>query len=193
MNTKVSNTFFTLPNIITLTRIILIPFFLMMIIRRKAFEALLIFFIAGTTDALDGLLARLWHQKTKIGALLDPAADKLLTTTAYIALSFPAQGLPNAIPIWLMITVIGRDVLIVLGAFALYRIKGIKSFPPSLLGKICTVCQVGTIFLVLLFNYLHTSHSYLDWAYYLTLIFTFLSGISYVTFYLNPTLRSQRN
>lgn len=193
MNSKVNNTFFTLPNIITLMRIILIPFFLIMIISGRVFEALLVFSIAGATDALDGQLARLWHQKTKIGALLDPAADKLLVTTAYIALSLPALNSPNVIPLWLTATIIGRDVLIVSGASIAYIVKGQKSFPPFFLGKVSLVCQVGTIFLVLLLNCLHISPLYLTWVYYLTLIFTFLSGIHYTAFYVNLHLRPQKN
>lgn len=193
MNSKVNNTFFTLPNIITLMRVILIPFFLMMIISRRVLVALIVFSIAGATDALDGQLARLWHQKTKIGALLDPAADKLLMTTAYIVLSLPALNSPNMIPLWLTATVVGRDVVIVSGAFIAYRIKGQKSFPPFFLGKVSLICQVGTVFLVLLFNCLHISPLYLTWIYYLTLTLTFLSGIHYIAFYVNFYLRSQKN
>ncbi|MFB0564781.1 MAG: CDP-alcohol phosphatidyltransferase family protein [Candidatus Aminicenantaceae bacterium] len=179
MNSEENNNFFTLPNILTLLRILLVPLFLIMILTRKAFEALLIFLLAGLTDILDGFSARLWHQKTKIGAILDPAADKLLMSTSYVILSFPSLSNVNTIPIWLTGTVIGRDVLISIGFFVIYLTKGKTSFSPSILGKGSTVCQVGTVLLVLLSNYFNISPSPLNWLYVLTFVITVMSGIHY--------------
>jgi cardiolipin synthase len=180
MNSKTSNTFLTLPNLISLLRIGLIPVFVLMVFKRKASLALLIFLLAGATDFLDGLFARLFKKKTKIGIFLDPAADKLLMTASYIVLTIPSLNSLNLIPLWLTATVIGRDLMIVLGALVINRMTGQSTFLPSILGKISTVCQVGTILLVLFFNYLQISPLYLKWVFYLTLAFTFFSCINYV-------------
>lgn len=180
MDSKTNNTLYNLPNLISLLRIGLIPIFILMVLKRKAFLALLIFLLAGVTDLLDGFFARLFNKKTKFGAFLDPAADKLLMTASYIVLSIPSLNSPNLIPLWLTATVIGRDLIIVLGALVLYRMKGHTTFLPTLLGKTSTVCQVCTLLLVLLFNYLQISPLYLKWVFFLTLTFTFLSWINYV-------------
>jgi len=129
--------------------------------------------------SLDGFAARLLHQKTKIGAILDPAADKLLMTASFIILTIPAINSPNVIPSWLTISVIGRDLLIASAALVLYMLKGQKTFLPSLLGKTCTVLQVMVPLLVLLLNTRQISSPLLLWLYYLTLIFTFLSAVHY--------------
>jgi cardiolipin synthase len=168
-----------LPNVLSLLRILLIPVFLVLIINRKTTEAFFVFLFAGLTDILDGFAARLLHQKTKIGAILDPAGDKLLMTASFIILSIPALNSPNVIPFWLTISVIGRDLLIASAALVLYLLKGQKTFLPSLLGKTCTVLQVMVPLLILLLNTRQISSPLLLWLYYLTLLFTFLSAVHY--------------
>ena len=176
---KKTNNFFNLPNTISLSRILLIPIFLVLVINRKTLEAFVIFLVAGFTDILDGFAARLWNQKTKMGALLDPAADKLLMTASFIILSIPGLNSPNVIPLWLTIAVIGRDLYIVSGAFTAYKLRGQKKFPPSILGKTSTVLQCAVPSLVLFFNSAQISSPYLNWLYLSTLVFTLLSGIHY--------------
>lgn len=173
------NNLLTAPNLLSLLRIFLVPVFLLMIIRQKVFNALVIFLVAAATDLLDGLFARIWHQKTKIGALLDPAADKLLGTSAFIMLTLPAFSFPNVIPLWLTVVVIGRDLLLAISAFILYRFTTQKNFSPSLLGKATTFCQMAVILLVLFFNSTETSPPFLGLFFHLTLIATLLSGIHY--------------
>jgi cardiolipin synthase len=168
-----------LPNLLTACRIVLVPVFLVMVIQKKVLGSLAIFLLAGLTDVLDGFIARTWHLKTKIGTLLDPAADKLLLTTAFILLTIPSLSIPNFVPLWLTISVIGRDVVIALGSLIILLVRGQNDFSPTVLGKTSTVCQVGTILLVLLFNYLQTSPSLLSPFYYITLAATLLSGIHY--------------
>jgi cardiolipin synthase len=147
----------TLPNLLSVFRILLVPVFLWSLLSRKAFEALLIFFLAGLTDVLDGFTARIWHQRSKLGTILDPAGDKLLMVTSYVVLSLSSVASPNFIPIWLTLVVFARDLLIVTGAFIAYLSWRQTTFAPSLLGKISTICQVGTVFLVLLLNFYHVS------------------------------------
>ncbi|MGC9022478.1 MAG: CDP-alcohol phosphatidyltransferase family protein, partial [Dissulfurimicrobium sp.] len=87
-----------IPNLFTLIRIVLIPILIIFLINGRFFEALIVFSLAGVTDALDGLIARMLRQKTKIGAILDPIADKLLLTSSYVTLAVVGR-LPN----WLAI------------------------------------------------------------------------------------------
>ncbi len=173
------NNFLTAPNFLSSLRILLVPVFLVMIFRQKVFYALMVFLVAGATDLFDGLFARIWHQKTRIGALLDPAADKLLATSAFIVLTLPALNSPNVIPLWLTVVVIGRDLLIVLGAIILYILINQKKFKPSILGKASTSCQLTVVLLVLFFNSIETSPTFLGLVFHFTLIATILSGIHY--------------
>lgn len=185
--------FLTLPNILTLLRLALVPVFLFLSLRRQALGTLLIFTAAGLTDFLDGATARLFHLRTKIGTLLDPIADKALMATAFLVLTFQCRDCPSSIPLWLTASVLGRDFLIVSGAWFIYRSRGYKNFPPSLLGKINTVFQVMTVFLVLFYNLVQTdtraqsfflsgaaSLPLLSTLFLLTLASTVLSGIHYV-------------
>lgn len=141
---------FTIPNLLTLLRMGLVPLFIIALVNGDAKKALLIFLVAGVTDALDGFIARFWRQQSPLGAYLDPIADKLLLTSAYVVLSIPSLTRGAPIPLWVTILVISRDVLIVIIALVLYLAAGVRKFPPSVLSKINTVLQVVTIILVLL-------------------------------------------
>ena len=140
---------------------------------------MIVFLFASSTDVLDGMTARIWDQKTKIGGLLDPAADKLLMTTAVIILSIPSVSQPNTIPLWLTVAIIGRDIAIVSVSFVMYKLRGHTKFPPSLTGKTSTVCQMGVILCVLLLNVLDRTPVFLSWLYILTFSLTFISGFGY--------------
>ena len=179
MREEEKNNFFNLANILSLLRILLIPVFLVLMVQGKVVAASVVFFVAGFTDVLDGFAARLLHQKTKIGALLDPAADKLLMTSAFVVLTIPSLNFPYVIPLWLTVIVIGRDLFIVSSAFALYKLRGQKDYPPSLFGKSSTVCQFVVLVLVLFLNSFQISFPYMRLVYYLTLALTLLSGVHY--------------
>lgn len=169
----------TVPNFISISRVLLIPVFAYMILLQNRTGAFLVFLIAGATDFLDGLTARMLKQRTKLGALLDPAGDKLFMTAGFILLTLPTLNSPNLIPLWLTGAVIARDLYIVTGSFYLYRRIGQKAFPPTLLGKTSTVSQFFTLFLVLLFNVMTKPVPYFMEYCVLTLILTILSGIQY--------------
>lgn len=179
MNRGKKSTVLNPPNLLSLLRILLIPVFLFLMVKRKNQEAFVVFLIAGFTDVLDGFTARVWNMKTKIGAFLDPAADKLLMTASFIILTIPSLNSPNVIPLWLTMTVIGRDLLIASAAFILYLLRGQKTFKPTLLGKSCTVLQVMVIIIVLFLNTRQVSLPLLIWLYLLTLLFTVLSAVDY--------------
>jgi cardiolipin synthase len=148
---------------------------------------LIIFAIAALSDALDGFIARVFNQKTWLGALLDPIADKMLLITAFVAFTISTNN-PITLPGWLTIVVVFRDVLIVSGAAVIQYIRGNLHIVPTLLSKMTTVCQVVTVFEVALANYLVASFGYSPQYYatitsvlsHLTLIFTVASGLHYV-------------
>jgi cardiolipin synthase len=169
----------TIPNLFTFLRIGLIPFFLYYMIHHNPHKALIVFFIAASTDFLDGIAARILKQKSKIGALLDPAGDKLLMMAAMISLSIPSISSPNLVPIWLTIFVIGRDLYIVAGSWAVYKHTEYTTFTPTFVGKMSTVCQMSILILVLFFNATNSPQPNLLWLYIFTLLLTIISGIQY--------------
>lgn len=134
----------TVPNFLTFARILLTPFLIWCLVQRKMDQALIIFVVAGLTDGLDGLVARLLHQKSRLGACLDPLADKFLLVSSFILL-----GWLGAIPLWLVIVAIGRDVMIVSGVLALMILNVPLVIQPTLLGKLTTLTQLLVVLLVL--------------------------------------------
>ncbi|MBN2206629.1 MAG: CDP-alcohol phosphatidyltransferase family protein [Candidatus Aminicenantes bacterium] len=169
----------TVPNVLSLLRIALVPVFAALMLGHEPRAAFYVFLVAGTTDVLDGFVARTWHQRSKIGLVLDPAADKLMMTTAFILLSFPSLAAPNVLPLWLVAVSIGRDIVIVTTAFILSRLRGIKAFPPSTLGKTSTICQVLMIWLVLIANVLGMEAPNLFWVYLLSVSLAVVSAVDY--------------
>jgi len=170
-----------LPNFITLIRILLVPCFLTLLLlyRDSGVEALrwgtlIIFAVAAASDALDGLVARRTGRKSVLGAFLDPAADKLLMNTAVIALSFPMGNLAR-FPIWFPVLVIGRDLVIVLGALLIRMVKGKMTPSPSVTGKCTTFFQVLAVVWILLHFPYHQIPLFLAAA------FTVISGIEYAS------------
>jgi cardiolipin synthase len=174
---------FTIPNLLSLLRMGLVPLFIITVVNSDWRKALLIFLVAGITDALDGFIARFWNQKSLLGAYLDPIADKLLLTTAYVVLSIPGLNRGAEIPLWVTILVIARDVLIVVVALVLYLAAGLRTFPPSVLSKINTALQVTAVFLVLVSGTL-PSLSFIELiaeaALYLVAGLTVASGLDYI-------------
>ncbi len=127
----------TLANKITVTRVLLVPVFVICLIYSRPGLALAIFILVCSADAVDGYLARSRDEKTELGAMLDPMADKLLMFSAYVVM-----GIYGFIPAWLAIFVISRDVLISLGFLALYMTLGAVAPAPTMLGKTTTVAQM---------------------------------------------------
>jgi cardiolipin synthase len=138
------------------------------------------------SDGLDGFIARKFSQQSSLGLVLDPLADKLLMTTAFIALTF-LENLPKIphlpIPFWVTALVIGRDVLIVAGAAAIHIVTGFRGFKPSWLGKISTLVQVLAIGLVLIAAaFPGTNGIFLPTVYTFVAVTAFLSGLHYIYF-----------
>lgn len=171
---------FTLANQLTLLRMLLIPAFVLLVVYGFFGWALVVFLIAGATDAFDGLAARRAGQKTTLGAWLDPAADKLLLVTTFIVLTLPNLGLVNRIPVWLTILIISRDVGIVLTAAIVSLAIGPRTFKPSPLGKSATAFFIVTCVVVMYFNYLGRTSPVVDAFIWGSLVITLASGIDYV-------------
>jgi len=175
---------FTIPNLLTLLRMGLVPLFIIAVVNGDSTKALLIFVAAGVTDLLDGFIARFWEsQRSPLGGYLDPVADKLLLTSAYVVLSIPGLTHGAPIPLWVTILVIARDVLLVTVALVLYLAAGVRRFPPTLLSKGNTLLQIVAVVLVLIAGTLPEAH----WlqqvstvTIYLVPISTLASGLDYI-------------
>lgn len=170
----------TIATQITLLRLLLVPFVAMSILYARYGLALVLFLISGVSDLVDGLIARKLGQKTKLGALLDPMADKLLLSTSFLLLTFPIAKLSVPIPVWLTVMVFGRDIMIVVGAVAIALTTGFTKFDPTIYGKASTLVQIVTVLAVLVVNYLGMDRIYVQWLFYLTFALTLFSGVHYL-------------
>jgi len=134
-----------IPNVLTVLRILATPVIFHRIWERDLDTALILFFLSGMTDTIDGTLARRFNWTSKFGAFVDPIADKTLLTGVFLVL-----GMRDFIPFWVVFVVIGRDILILLAAAALKWTGWLEEFPPSVLGKLSTMIQLLTAGSVLL-------------------------------------------
>jgi cardiolipin synthase (CMP-forming) len=183
-----SSRIFTVPNVLTVFRMVLIPVFVSLLFYQRFLLALTVFVVAGLTDGLDGLLARRFDQKSQLGTILDPIADKLMLVTAFIVLSmrsvFP-QPVPSHLPVpfWVTVAVISRDVFIMVGAAAINIVTGFRGFRPSFLGKLNTTVQIVAIGIIMLAASLpYGTGYYLPTLYAIVFGFAVLSGAHYVFF-----------
>src|SRR5688500_18942605 len=167
-------------NQLTLLRVLLIPAFVILVVYGHLGWALVVFATAGLTDALDGLLARWWRQKTSLGAWLDPMADKLLLVTTFVVLTLPGLGLANRLPIWLTVLIISRDVVIVLTVAIVNLAVGRRTFKPSIYGKMATATYIITAVVAMFFNYLGYRSVLVDVCIYASLGITLISGLHYI-------------
>jgi len=169
----------TIANQLTILRIVLVPAFVLLMVYDRLGEALVVFLIAGITDGLDGLAARLTGQRTSIGAWLDPMADKLLLVTTFIVLTLPSLPLTNHLPVWLTVLVISRDVVIVAFVAIVNLAVGRRTFTPSLLGKSATAAFILTSVVMLYYNYLRQTSVLIDIGIWTSLTLTVLSSADY--------------
>jgi cardiolipin synthase (CMP-forming) len=169
----------TAANQLTILRVLLIPAFVILLMYGYRGWALVTFFTAGATDMLDGLIARSTGQKTELGAWLDPMADKLLLVSAFIVLTIPSISMTNHLPLWLTVTVISRDIVIV-GVVAIVNLAvGPRTFKPSLLGKAATASFIVTAVVVMYFNYRQETSVFVDLWVWLSLGLTLVSAADY--------------
>jgi len=167
-----------LPNILSLLRIILVPVIVIFLIQGSYAKALIVFVIAGLTDALDGALARLLNKQTKLGSFLDPLADKILLSTSFIALA-----IFSLIPSWLAVIVISRDFIILLGLAILSMMSVTYEIKPIFVSKVTTTLQIAMVFFALLLKtvtYDIISYNWIIILSWLTASFTIISGLIYI-------------
>ncbi len=177
----------TAPNQLTLLRLLFIPFIVITILDEHYGWALALFVLAGLSDFLDGMLARALKQKTALGMLLDPIADKLLLSTLFLVLSLEHRIL------WrVTVLVFSRDLGIIATAAVVWATTSIRDFPPSFYGKANTTAQILAVFLVLLDEVVptHTVMLGKEVALWATMVLTVLSGVHYI-FRLGLRLRAQ--
>lgn len=165
-----------LPNILTLLRIILVPVIVILLIQESYAKALVVFVIAGLTDALDGALARLLNKQTELGSFLDPLADKILLSTSFISLA-----IFSLIPGWLAVIVISRDFIILVGIVILSMMSISYEIKPIFVSKVTTALQIATVFFALLLkSFTVEINNWLALLFWLTAFFTILSGVIYI-------------
>jgi cardiolipin synthase len=138
------------PNLLTILRLGIIPFLVIAILDGNFWTALVLLFLAGASDGLDGLLARLLHQRTLMGQYLDPIADKLMLSTLFIVLTH--VGL---VPLRVTVLVFSRDLGIVLIGSLIYLTSNVRDFRPSLLGKVNTLVQIFAVTIVMVCEVYH--------------------------------------
>lgn len=132
-----------IPNLLTFLRIILVIPFAACLYFEYFKQALILFFIAGLSDGVDGFLARHFHWKSRFGAIADPLADKLLLVTAYVMLTVTGH-----LPVWLTVLVFARDIIIVSSALIYHYWIGAYEMKPSMLGKLNTFFQIVYVLVV---------------------------------------------
>ena len=170
-------------NRLTLLRIFLVPVFIASLLylapeRAYLYQlAVAIYVLACFTDALDGYLARKMNEKTQLGSYIDPIADKLLLLSGYLSLSL-MRHLPGSMhmPAWVTLTVISRDVVILIGAAIIFIATGSLKASPLKISKVTTAVQMATLLSSLLT---------FPWAvritlYFLTVALTIYSGVAYI-------------
>ena len=147
----------TTANKITILRILLIPFFVGEVLyyvqtanETHRLAAILCFAVAAICDGVDGYIARRYHQISELGTILDPLADKLLLVSGVLVLSFHHAPHLGPMPLWLTVTIIGRDILLLIGLGVVYITVGKAKVRPRLVGKVATVLQMACVLWLLL-------------------------------------------
>jgi cardiolipin synthase len=165
----------SLPNLLTCVRIGLTPVIVLSIFGNECLRAFWLSLFAGLTDAADGYLARKLGGATRIGAYLDPVADKFLLTALYVCF-----GVAGLAPVWLVYLVVGRDVMILSLVAAGYLLRGVHDFPPSIWGKLSTVLQIAAALGVISGCAFGVGAAVVEGLLYATAIATFWSGLHYL-------------
>ncbi len=165
-----------IPNLLSIARILLSLPVAWLLLNERFSEALLLFFIAGVSDGLDGYLAKRFDWRSRLGSILDPLADKTLLVTSFLCLVW--VGL---IPFWLLALVVGRDLVIVLGGLAFHWLIGRYDMEPTWVSKLNTVLQITLVLALVLSNGLYILPDVLlIGLLYGACLTTVLSGLDYM-------------
>lgn len=178
-----------LPNLLSLFRILLVPLLVVVLLTKfenKEFVGLGVFLLASLTDLLDGWVARRFRLETKLGKLLDPAADKILTAAAFISL---VELNPGVVPAWMVVTIISRELAVsALRSFAAAEHVVIGA---SFAGKVKTIVQVIAISLVIIYNQLGEFGHLAPISLWVSLVVTIYSGGEYFVRYAGLILAAE--
>lgn len=169
----------TVANQLTILRMALAPLLVVLIVYHEMTWALVVFVVAAFTDLLDGLIARLGHQQTSLGMMLDPLADKIMLTSSFVALTW-TSGLHARIPPWLTIITLSRDGIILVTVAVITLTVGRRVFAPSLLGKLSTGSQILTAGVVILLNAMSEGPRDARYLFWVTGTLTVASALHYV-------------
>lgn len=170
----------TYANQLTVLRMAFVPVFVILVVYGYAKGALAVFVAAGLTDVLDGYIARTFGQNSRLGEILDPIADKVLLTSCFVVLTIQKDAFALVIPLWLTISVIGRDLLLLIGGLIINLTIGNRRFPPSVFGKATTFLQLLTVFTVLLSSVSDVLNPFFTVWVFAALALTVVSGIHYL-------------
>ena len=147
----------TTANKITILRILLIPFFVVEVLyyvrngnELHRFLAIITFAVAALCDGVDGYIARRYNQRSELGAILDPLADKLLLVSGIVLLSFDHSPRFETVPLWVTVTIIGRDMVLLVGTLVIQMVLHKVTVRPRFIGKVATVLQMVAVLWVLL-------------------------------------------
>jgi cardiolipin synthase (CMP-forming) len=185
---QVSTLELNLPNLISLARLLLVPVTIWLIISGRYGAAFWVLVAAGISDALDGYIAKRFDRRTRIGALLDPAADKAMLVSVYVTL-----GMAHQLPTWLVILVVFRDVLIVGGFLLTQAVSAPKQYDPLYISKINTGMQITLVGFVLARLGLGTALGELEFVLILAVAATTLgSGLTYLVRWTRILARSEQ-
>ncbi len=189
MNPKTHHGPITLATKITIARILGIPVFILMMIYYKMslaagdpmelyrHVALVLFIVMAATDALDGYLARSRDEETRLGAILDPLADKALLLSAIILLTRPSMpSLTPQFPVWFTLIVISRDVALLTGSYVIHWLTGHVDVQPRITGKVATFFQMAAIIAALI----PLPYTLFIWLAVIAAAFTLISGLQYI-------------
>jgi cardiolipin synthase len=165
-----------LPNIISVLRMLLVLPVVWALLNQAYATAVILFAVAGISDGLDGFLAKHFGWQSRLGSILDPLADKLLLVSCFITLAWL-----DFIPLWLVLVVLGRDLIIVMGGWAFHHWFGAFELRPSRLSKLNTFMQIVFVLAVVFY---HGHFAFTSWIIevlgYIVFATTFVSGMDYI-------------
>ena len=164
-----------IPNVISIARIILVIPIAYCLWNQNYLVSLILFFVGGISDGLDGFLARRYHWETELGVILDPMGDKLMMLAAYLLLGWHQQ-----LPLWLVALVIGRDMMIVTGTMLYRRIIGKAKLKPLFISKLNTVLQILLVLSIMLAQVVKIDALITETFIALVAVTTVLSGFAYI-------------
>lgn len=164
-----------IPNSLTILRILLIPVYVGFLVYQRYDHALMVLLLAGVTDGLDGTIARVANQRTRLGAFLDPLADKLLLTSGFVTLA-----VMHLIPSWIAIVVVSRDLILMIGTVLAQLTTSRVDISPTILGKGTTLFQLAYIMLAVFLASRQMDLGLLQPLLYLMVALTLTSGFHYL-------------